>query len=270
MMVSHKDQMNFWVTVPERPQRIVSLVPSQTEFLYEIGLGDRVIGITNYCTHPKEWAEKKLRIGGPKDFSIDAIRLLNPDLIIANKEENHVDKILHLKKSYPVWISDVRNLEQALDMMRRIGVMVGRVKNAETVITKVRHNFQRILSLEKRINVAYFIWRKPYMSINYDTFIHAMLTTCGLNNCFSEQAARYPVISESMLRKAAPELVILPSEPFPFTQKHADEIREIIPQTRFFLVNGEMFSWYGSRLIKSPPYYNKLIQAWQNQRKQLL
>ncbi|MBE2246939.1 MAG: ABC transporter substrate-binding protein [Candidatus Competibacteraceae bacterium] len=262
--------MNFWVTVSQYPKRIVSLVPSQTEFLFDIGLHDRVIGITNYCVHPKEWAQTKIRIGGPKDFSIDAIRLLNPDLIIANKEENNQDKILLLKKYYPVWISDVRSVQHAFDMMTRIGEMVKKTKETSEIITKCHHNFQRIQPISKPLRVVYLIWRNPYMTINHDTFIHDMLTSCGFLNCFANETSRYPIITDDKLRNAKPDLVILPSEPFPFSQRHVDEIRSIIPKSRFFLVKGEMFSWYGSRMIKFVPYVNKLIRAWQNQNGSIL
>ncbi|MCX7744578.1 MAG: helical backbone metal receptor [Flavobacteriales bacterium] len=259
-LVQHRDQMNFLISVPDTLQRIVSLVPSQTEFLCDLGLEKNIVGITKFCIHPSSCYQTKIRVGGTKDFSLETIRLLNPDIIIANKEENDEEQILKLKSIYPVWISDVRSLAHAEDMMRRLGEVFHREEKAQEIIKKIQHNFLKIQPLNQPLRTTYFIWRKPYMSVNKDTFIHDMLQRIGFENCFANSRARYPKITEAMLKEANPEVILLSSEPYPFKEKHFEEIHAVCPKARIFLVNGEMFSWYGSRLIQSPAYFQKLIK----------
>ena len=259
-LVQHLDQMNFFICVPDKLQRIVSLVPSQTEFLCDLGLEKNIVGITKFCIYPASCYQSKVRVGGTKNFSLESIRLLKPDIIIANKEENDEEQILKLKSLYPVWISDVRTLKQSEDMMCRLGEVFRRNEKAQEIIKKIQHNFSKIQPLKRPLRTAYFIWRKPYMSINHDTFIHDMMQYIGLENCFAKEKARYPQITEAMLKEAEPEVILLSSEPYPFKEKHFDEIRAVCPKARIFLVNGEMFSWYGSRLIQSPAYFQKLIK----------
>lgn len=263
-LVQHRDQMNFLLSVPNQLRRIVSLVPSQTEFLCDIGLEKNIVGITKFCIHPSSCYQTKIRVGGTKDFSLESIQLLQPDIIIANKEENDEEQILKLKSLYPVWISDVRTLEQAEDMMQKLGVVFHREDKVQEIIKKIQHNFSKIQSLKRPLRTAYFIWRKPYMSVNHDTFIHDMMQRIGLENCFANAKARYPKITESLLKEADPEVILLSSEPYPFKEKHFEEIRAVCPNARIFLVNGEMFSWYGSRLIQSPTYFQKLIKKLVN------
>jgi len=259
-IVQHSDQMNFIISVPEQLQRIVSLVPSQTEFLCDLGLEKNIVGITKFCIHPTSCYKTKVRVGGTKNFSLESIRLLNPDIIIANKEENDEEKILKLKSYYPVWISDVRTLDQAIDMMQRLGKVFKKEDKAQEIIRKITLNFSNLQPLNRTLRVAYFIWRNPYMTINSDTFIHDMIRLCGFENCFAHEKARYPQVTEAMLKAADPEVIFLSSEPYPFKEKHFEEIRMVCPKARIFLVNGEMFSWYGSRLIQSPAYFQKLIK----------
>lgn len=258
-VVKFRDQMNFVICIPNNLRRIVSLVPSQTEFLCDLGLEENIVGITKFCIHPESCYRSKVRVGGTKNFTLETIQLLNPDIIIANKEENDEHQILKLKNLYPVWISDVRTLQQAEDMMRRLGEVFGREKKALEIINQIKLNFSKVQPLQRKLRTAYIIWRKPYMTINSDTFIHDMMQQVGLDNCFSHEESRYPVVTESMLKDAAPEVILLSSEPYPFKEKHVEEFSSICPNARVFLVNGEMFSWYGSRLIHSPVYFKKLI-----------
>ncbi len=259
-LVQHRDQMKFLITIPDQLRRIVSLVPSQTEFLCDIGLEKNIVGITKFCIHPASCYQTKIRVGGTKDFSLESIRLLNPDIIIANKEENEEEQILKLKSLYPVWISDIRTLDHAKDMMSKLGEVFLREEKAQEIIRKIEHNFSKLQPLNRTLRVAYFIWRKPYMTVNSDTFIHDMMQRAGFENCFANEKARYPKVTEAMLKAADPELIFLSSEPYPFKEKHFEEIRLVCPKARIFLVNGEMFSWYGSRLIQSPAYFQKLIK----------
>lgn len=255
-----KDQMGFLINVPEQPLRLVSLVPSQTELLCDLGVEDRLYGVTKFCIHPEETVSKKTKIGGTKSFHIEAIQVLNPDLIIANKEENDENLILKLKQLFPVWVSDVRNLEQCRQMIGEIGDLLNKKEEAAFILEKIDAGFADLPVPARKPRTAYLIWRKPYMSVNGDTFIHDILERCGMENVFADRDGRYPEVTEEDLKAAAPELILLSSEPYPFAEKHFEEIEKFLPDTSVVLVDGEMFSWYGSRMMFAPVYLEKLIR----------
>lgn len=250
------DQLGREVAVPFPPRRIVSVVPSQTELLYSLGLDEDVVGITRFCVHPQEWYRQKKRIGGTKQLHIDQIRALRPDLIIANKEENEKSQIETLMAEFPVWISDISTLDDALKMISSVGRIVDRADTAEIMVQDIQAAFAALQPGETK-RTAYFIWRNPWMVAGGDTFIHNMLQRCGLVNIFGEQN-RYPVVELSALSDC--ELVLLSSEPYPFKEQHIAEIRRVCPHARVLLVDGEMFSWYGSHLLASPAYFRDLLQ----------
>jgi ABC-type Fe3+-hydroxamate transport system substrate-binding protein len=256
-----RDQLNRSIELKEIPKRIISLVPSQTELLYDLGLGKKIIAITKFCIHPDEWFRTKLHIGGTKKLNLDLIRSLQPDLIIGNKEENEQSQIELLQKEFPVWMSDIKDLDDALDMITKLGAMVGKAKPAIKIKDKIILSFQNLKSHISHLTsqrVAYFIWHNPFMTIGGDTFINNMLTYCGLQNAFSD-LKRYPEITQDQLRIANPDLIFLSSEPFPFKEKHISEFKSICLQAKIFLVDGEMFSWHGSRLLKAPGYFIQLL-----------
>lgn len=239
------------------PKRIISVVPSQTELLYDLGLGNEVIGITKFCIHPQEWFRNKERIGGTKNLNTEKIKSLKPDLIIANKEENTKEQIEELQRYFPVWISDIATVTDALQMIKQIGRLVDKEDAAQHIISTVTENFPD----EKIPNhsVAYFIWYRPWMSVGNDTFIHDVLRRCGFRNAFGNEM-RYPEIGMDALKQASPDVILLSSEPFPFKEKHIDEMKEILPNAIVKLVDGEMFSWYGSRMVKACDYLKAFIQ----------
>jgi ABC-type Fe3+-hydroxamate transport system substrate-binding protein len=251
------DQAGRSVEINKRPQRIVSLVPSQTELLADLGLETEVIGITKFCIHPDNWFRNKKRVGGTKQVKRDIIHQLQPDLIIANKEENVKEQIEGLAKQYPVWISDINNLADALLMIREIGSITGKEIAAEHIVTQINDKFSSLTAPGYRPKTCYLIWKDPYMTVGSDTFIHSMLQTAGFENIFSDQK-RYPEISINDLKNDTCEVLLLSSEPFPFKQKHIDELQQQLPHTQIILVDGEMFSWYGSRLLKAPSYFAEL------------
>ena len=256
------DQMGRQVTVPDLPQRIISLVPSQTELLHDLGLGERVVGITKFCVHPEEWFRSKPRVGGTKKVDIEKVRALKPDLIIGNKEENERKDIEQLEKEYPVWMSDVRDLEGALDMVHRVGDRTGAREKAARIADGIEQAFSTLRPLPRRLPAAYLIWRDPWMAAGRDTFIHDMLGRIGLVNVFAERDERYPEISINEMREAAPEIVLLSSEPYPFKSRHLEEARALLPQATIARVDGEAFSWYGSRLLHAPAYFSGLLAGW--------
>jgi ABC-type Fe3+-hydroxamate transport system substrate-binding protein len=257
-MAVYHDQLNRRIDLPVIPKRIISVVPSQTELLFYLGLDEEVIGITKFCIHPAAKFKSKIKIGGTKQLNIEQIRDLKPDLIIANKEENEQSQIEALMHICPVWISDISNLEEAYDMINRVGVLVGKEPAAAGLAGDLKSRFSQLNIPPLNLRVAYFIWRKPYMAAGRETFINDLLQKCGLINVFQEE--RYPEISEAKIKVAQPDVVLLSSEPYPFTQRHIDEFKHLLPKSKILLVDGELFSWYGSRLLHAPAYFKQLIE----------
>lgn len=257
-MPIYTDQLSRTIKVPASPQRIVSLVPSQTELLYDLGLDREVAGITKFCVHPADWFRNKQRVGGTKTVHLEVIDALQPDLIIANKEENVREQVEALARRYPVWISDVNTLPDALDMICSVGVITGRAAAASQIARRINEGFSELKPISTPVKTAYLIWRDPYMTTGHDTFIHDQLRRCGLENVFGGQT-RYPAITIGDLQAAGCELLLLSSEPYPFREKHLVELQSILPHTTILLADGEMFSWYGSRLLQAPAYFNELL-----------
>ena len=258
-MRSVNDQMHRTIKVVDVPKRIISLVPAQTELLHDLGLGDRVVGVTKFCTHPEAWQRTKPLIGGTKKLNIQQIRSLRPDLIFGNKEENTPSDIEELELEFPVWMSDVRDLEGALDMIRRVGQITATVGAAESMARRIHDVFNEMQVPQRGLSAAYVIWRDPIMTVGHNTFIHDMLLRCGLRNAFGDCPIRYPELTANELAAAAPDIILLPSEPFPFAEQHLAEMNRICPKATVLLVDGELFGWYGSRLLQAPAYMNGVI-----------
>ncbi len=257
------DQMHRSVTIPDHPQRIISLVPSQTELLHDLGLGDRVVGITKFCIHPEEWFRSKTRVGGTKKLDLEKIRQLQPDLIIGNKEENEKAQIEELARDFPVWLSDVRDLRSACHMIQEVGRITGTYDLAIGMIKEILDRFHADLKEIEKLDrlppsVAYFIWRDPLMVACGDTFITDMLSCAGFINSFITTEERYTVIEPQEVLDRYTDLIFLSSEPYPFKEEHVKEFEEMHSGTPAILVDGEMFSWYGSRLLQAPAYFKGL------------
>lgn len=259
-MITTTDQMNRHITLADYPGRIISVVPSQTELLYSLGLDEQVIGITKFCVHPDHWFRNKIRVGGTKKLNIERIQSLQPDLIIANKEENNRQDIERLSGEFPVWISDIKTLDQAVAMISEIGRIVDRENNSLELSKKILDQFNKLKKLSKPDqSCIYLIWKNPFMAAGVDTFISEMLGKAGFKNLLTDPA-RYPEISLSQIVALKPDVIFLSSEPFPFKEKDADELRLLFPNTRVICVDGEMFSWYGSRLLQAPEYFASLAK----------
>lgn len=255
------DQMNRKVVLPVYPpRRIVSLVPSQTELLYYLGLHEEVVGITKFCIHPPEWFQTKTRVGGTKNFSVNKILQLKPHLVIGNKEENTQEGIIMLEKQAPVWMSNITQLSDALQMITAIGNLTQTPLAAQKLAQKITTAFSLIEKPVKPLRVVYLIWQNPFMAAGYHTFIHAILTqVCGFFNALPPKAERYPALTYEELQTLQPDMVFLSSEPYPFKQKHAAAIQQLLPNAFVTLVDGEMFSWYGSRLLLTATYFKQLL-----------
>jgi len=256
-MFIYRDQLDREVVLSATPKRIISIVPSQTELLFDLGLNEEIVGITKFCIHPEEKVKQVAKVGGTKQLDIKKIKSLRPDLIIANKEENERNQVEELMNSCPVWISDIGDLPGAIDMIGRVGELVGKADQAKKLAAEITQKFDRLSLHPTGKRAAYFIWRKPYMIAGKGTFIDSMLQKCGLENAFEQE--RYPEVTGETLVEANPDVILLSSEPYPFKEKHINELKAIVPRAKTKLVDGELFSWYGSRLLHAPEYFEQLI-----------
>lgn len=250
------DQMNRTIRLENAPRRIVSLVPSQTELLYDLGCGDRVVGITKFCIHPDQWYRNKTRVGGTKQVNFERIKALNPDLIIANKEENTKEEIELLAKEYPVYISDIYNVGDAIEMIHSVGKLVYEEEKAIELASRIREDYSTWPKFSGR--VLYFIWANPYMVVGKNTFIGNVLADLGFDNVLEDKDIRYIEITDAEIEALKPEYALLSSEPFPFKEKHIKGLNLLI-NGEALLVDGEMFSWYGSRMTKMKAYFEGLF-----------
>jgi ABC-type Fe3+-hydroxamate transport system substrate-binding protein len=257
MQKSFTDQMGRELTINFPPKRIISIVPSQTELLFDLGLDQEIIGLTKFCIHPIEKFAERTKVGGTKKLNIDLIKDLKPDLIIGNKEENTQSDIEELAAYFPVWMSDIFTLDDAMKTIGQVGALVDREPEASYLNHLISAGFNdlKTLALQHHIDkkVAYLIWRKPYMAAGKNTFIDDILLINGMTNVIKQD--RYPTITLEQLKTLNCELILLSSEPYPFGEKHIEEIQLAIPDTKIMLVDGEMFSWYGSRLVKAVQYF---------------
>lgn len=255
------DQINRAVELASIPKKIISIVPSQTELLFDLGLNEEVTGITKFCIHPADKFKQKVKVGGTKKLNISLIKELNPDLIIGNKEENEQTQIEELMELFPVWMSDISDLDGALDMIGKVGALVGKSEKAGQLNNQIKQQFSYITSQQINLRVAYLIWRKPYIVAGNGTFIDDMLQKCSMVNAFT--AERYPEVSNEQLLAAKPDVVLLSSEPYPFGDQHIREFESLLREAKIKLVDGEMFSWYGSRLLRAPKYFKELVNSLQ-------
>lgn len=250
------------ITGHKKYSRIISLVPSQTELLASLGLEEEVIAITKFCIHPDEWFRQKPRIGGTKNINLKKIEELSPDLIIANKEENVKEQVAQLAEKFQVWVTDVNNLEEAITMIRDLGELTQRTGQASALSSRIKKGFKKLSTLAAQkpgIRAAYFIWKDPWMVAGGQTFINDMMHYAGLDNVFADRC-RYPEITLDELREKNTQLVVLSSEPYPFEERHRPEIEKVCPGIKIEMADGEMFSWYGSRLLKSVDYFLSFLK----------
>jgi len=255
------DQLQHLVVLYTQPLRIVSLVPSLTELIADgFGLPGSLVGVTQYCVHPSNIKYKAQPVGGPKTVAMDRLKALRPDVVIASKEENLQEQVEEMRQFVPVFVTDVVDFPSALEAIQLLGKLLSVSEAAQKLTLAIRDTFSEYAPLREDLSVAYCIWKNPWMTIGHGTFIHEMLTFAGFHNVFACKGQRYPQITLKELEQAKPALVMLSSEPYTFTQTDQNELAEKLPASKIILVDGEMFSWYGNRMVKAPAYFKQLFK----------
>jgi ABC-type Fe3+-hydroxamate transport system substrate-binding protein len=252
------DQLQRTVVLPKTPERIVSLVPSQTELLVDLGLRENLVGITKFCVHPADLRKHVKIVGGTKQVHFDRIEALKPDIIICNKEENTLEMVVALEKIAPVWISDINRVEDSLEMVQRLGEVFKVGGAAELLIKRISEaleEFQIFIKNFSSRKTVYIIWKDPFMAAGRNTFINDLLNLNRFENMLISENSRYPEITLNELEKA--ELILLSTEPYPFKPHHVLELQKKLNRT-VKLVDGEYFSWYGSRMAAAFEYFKTL------------
>jgi iron complex transport system substrate-binding protein len=256
------DQIGTQHFFKQTPIRIVSLVPSQTELLFDLGLEESIVGITKFCVHPVHFKTIKTIVGGTKTVKFDKIKALQPDVIICNKEENTKEIVDELAKICPVWVTNIVSIEDNMQMIQDFGQLFNKRIEAQKWIDKISfayQNFQQFIKDKPIKKAAYFIWANPYMVAGNQTFINELLQINHFRNIYANKENRYPEVALKKIRlEGDPDYVFLSSEPFPFTDEHAFEIGRCTHHAKTVFVDGELFSWYGSRLLKAFDYFKLL------------
>ena len=257
------DQIGIAHFFDATPRRIVSLVPSQTELLFDLGLEDQIVGITKFCVHPKHLLKTKKIVGGTKQVHFDKIKALQPDIIICNKEENTLEMVQELSGIAPVWVTNVVTIADNFQMITDFGLLFTKIYEAQTLNQSIHFAMADFTIFKQTIPVqkaAYFIWKKPYMVAGSGTFINELLQLNCFDNFFGTKE-RYPEIAvDASTRYDAVDLVLLSSEPYPFKDQDIVEFASVFPNAKIRLVDGEYFSWHGSRLLKALAYFKELQQ----------
>lgn len=254
--ISIRDDLGDELALERLPERIVSLVPSVTETIFDLGAGDRLVGITNYCVHPAEAVEKIVQVGGTKGFHFDRIEELAPDLIIANKEENRKHHIEKLRESYPVFVTYPQTVEQAMKTVLDLGTLTGTSRRASELAAACNHTLESYnpSMVGPALRTACLIWRDPWMAVGPRTYMEELLSWVGFANVFDTGAERYPKITLEALIERRTEVILLPDEPYAFSEKDRSEIADFLLErdhrARILLCDGSYLTWFGSRTLR--------------------
>lgn len=259
--MNFKDQLNRTIQIKNIPKRIVSLVPSQTELLCDLGLEDSIVGITKFCIHPHHIKTNVAAVGGTKQIHLDKIKSLNPDIILCNKEENTKDIVEACESICNVHVSDVFTVEDSLELINQYGLIFNKTTESNSIVEEIKSrvkDFKNFITNKIELNAVYFIWKDPWMVAANNTFINYMLKLNKFKNIY-ETENRYPKmeLNDATIDENV-NVVLLSSEPYPFKKKHIKDMQAFYPRAKIVLADGEMFSWYGSRLTKAFDYFKSL------------
>lgn len=267
-MMDVVDDLQRTVSLPAAPRRIVSLVPSITETLFALGAGERVVGVTEYCTHPPAEVARVTKVGGTKDPHLEAILRLVPDLVILNDEENRREDFAWLTEhGLPVYVTAPRTVADGISMIDKLGALLGCQSRSEPLVQAQRALYDRLateVTGQPRLRVFCPIWRKPWMSFNRDTYSDDMLWCCGGENVLRTRTERYFTVTLAEVAALSPQVVLLPSEPYPFTTKHLVHLKSLgaTPAGRaghFYCVDGMALCWYGPRITEGLEQLSRLF-----------
>lgn len=253
------DDLNNRIYIASVPDKIISLCPSITETLCDIGLSDSIIGITDYCIHPIYITKNILKLGGPKTISVEKVKSLNPDIIFAVKEENTKSTIEALSKKYPCFVFDINTFNDAIGMIKILGKIFQKEDAAKVMSDLIITAFSNIPKLNHKLKYLYIVWKQPYIAVGKGTFIDSVLTKLSFSNCIKASGLKYPKLN-SDLNSYSFDILFLASEPYKFDKKDKEEIQKKFPDKKILLVDGEMISWYGSHMLKASYYLRDLIR----------
>ncbi len=251
------DHLNRTIELKTKPQRVVSLVPSITETLAGLGLEKNLIAVTRFCKYPPDVVEQLPKIGGPKKINLEKIVALKPDLVIAVKEENDREQVLKLSEQIPVVVFDVNTIEDSFDMLNLLGQLFGVEQIANRWVNSIMKKTTDIKTSVSNHKALYLIWKKPWMAAGTDTFIGSMMRLAGFNNIVN---GRYPEISRQEFDKA--QIILLATEPYHFTETHQKQLANEFPDKKVVVVDGEMFTWYGTHMLKALDYLKQIKSYW--------
>ncbi|PQJ80796.1 ABC transporter substrate-binding protein [Polaribacter porphyrae] len=255
------DQIGNELLLDTIPKRIICLVPSISELLVDLGLQNAIVGVTKFCVHPKSLRKEKTVVGGTKNISVDKIAKLKPDIIICNKEENTKEIVAKCKEITTTYVSDIYTIADTLQLIHDFGRLFSCDVKAKTLILEIQqknNDFLEFIRDKKPKRVAYFIWKNPWMIAANKTFINHLLENNNFENVFKERI-RYPEIQLSELKEIQDlDCIFLSSEPYPFKEKDLTSLQEEFKNVEIILVDGEYFSWYGTRLLYAFNYFKQL------------
>ncbi len=286
------DTMGRTITLPQTPQRIVSLVPSITEVLFTFGWGDQVVGITDYCTEPAAEVASKLRIGGTKNPDVAAILDLQPQLVLAVAEENRRHDVEQLESAdIPVYVFEPATVRAGIDLLWRVAALLDctdAVRLSVEAIEEAYADIQARVAGRMPVRVFCPIWKDPYMTIGEGTYINDMLQVCGGENVFAERRRRFPLAADlgqapersgdrddgrdrryprvtlEEMADLQPEVILLPDEPYVFSDVDLDDFQPFtdvpaVQHGRIHLIDGKIVSWYGPRIGQSLHILSELL-----------
>jgi ABC-type Fe3+-hydroxamate transport system substrate-binding protein len=246
------------------PGRIVSLVPSLTETLFALGVGESVVGRTRYCTQPPRAVGRVPKVGGTKKIDVGRVLGLEPDLIVSVREENSREDVETLAEAgVPVFLGAPETVDGALQMLRELAATV-EAPQAQSVLAPIERVVQGLeMRRGERRRVFVPIWKSPYMGVGSDTYVHDVLEVSGGENICG-RATRYPVVTLQEIEALQPEVVLLPDEPYPFSAEDLPEFYALyIPaarEDRIHLVDGKLLTWYGPRMAGSLTQISALLR----------
>ena len=254
-----RDQLNRKLYFSKAPTRIISLVPSITELICDLGLESQLVGVTKFCVHPRHIRKEVAVVGGTKQINLEKIKSLRPDIILCNKEENTLEMIQELVDIAPVHLSDIYGLEDVFELIEMYQEVFQVQTKAQGLISTISNEYEKFtnwIGEKPTKQVAYFIWKDPWMVAANQTFIDAMLQLNQFENYFKTMD-RYPEVDLNKVYDEV-ELVLLSTEPYPFTLEHKNLLGKNFPNAQIVLADGEFFSWYGSRLQYAFEYFKTL------------